>query len=93
MYRFALSFLFIGVLFLSACLQNTGSQGEDFSSNVNKVAGEIGDDAALLTFFEKPRKPIAPAFVPLPTGANRPKGWLLEIMKQDLERGIVGALG
>ncbi|MEO1261180.1 MAG: beta-L-arabinofuranosidase domain-containing protein [Bacteroidota bacterium] len=84
-------FIFM-VFFLLSCKKNTGSQGENFTENVNKIKSEIDNDSELLTFFDHEHHPISPAFQPLPTGDNRPRGWLLEIMKEDLNHGIVGAL-
>lgn len=71
---------------------NEGSQGKAFTEKVNKTKAVIENDSHLLTFFDKERKPIAPKFTALSTGSNRPKGWLLEMMQQDLKHGIVGAL-
>lgn len=70
-----------------------GSQGKDFTEKVNAVGSTIEDDSEMLTFFERERNPIQPAFEALPTGSNLPKGWLVEMMENDLHKGIVGALG
>ena len=75
-----------------ACTQKESSQGENFTSNVNQIPDKVIDDQAMLTFFENPRNPIKPAFEMLPTASVRPKGWILNMMKNDLEQGIVGAL-
>ena len=78
------------VCILTACTTYESSQGEDFLSKVDQV--DVQDDREALGFFEKDRNPLEPAFTPLPVGDNRPEGWILELMKQDLESGIVGAL-
>lgn len=68
------------------------SQGEDFSNNVNKVSQTIIDDSAHLTFFSRHPQAIAPSFEQFPSGSVLPKGWILEMMKNDLNKGMVGAL-
>ena len=68
------------------------SQGENFNSNVNKVANVIVDDSGQLTFFDSPRTAIEPRFQQFPTGSVMPKGWILDMMANDLDAGIVGAL-
>ena len=73
-------------------MQNEGSQGKDFSERVSGENNEVTNDSHLLAFFEKERKAIQPVFQALPTGSTLPKGWLLHLMQQDLESGIVGAL-
>jgi DUF1680 family protein len=70
----------------------TNSQGENFSENVNKVASTIVDDSDQLTFFQNPRQPLTPKFAQFPTGSVKPKGWILQMMQNDLNKGIVGAL-
>ncbi|MEM8907788.1 MAG: beta-L-arabinofuranosidase domain-containing protein [Bacteroidota bacterium] len=75
-----------------SCGQQEGSQGKDFTAKIDNEDALIENDSALLTFFEKERAPIQPAFQAFPTGSNRPKGWLLDMMQQDLHHGIVGAL-
>lgn len=59
---------------------------------VNRVNANIQDDSGLLAFFKNKREPINPEFEVLPTGSNKPNGWILDIMKEDLETGLVGAL-
>ena len=75
---------------LVACSPKENSQGENFLSKVDQT--DIQDDSKLLTFFDLMRKPVGEAFTVLPAGSTRPKGWILEVMEQDLEEGIVGAL-
>ncbi len=75
----------------SSCQKKESSQGESFLSQVDQIK-DIVNDSDMLAFFENERNPIQPAFQPLPTGSNRPDGWLMEMMKQDLNNGIVGAL-
>ena len=77
-------------LFVLGCSQKESSQGENFISNVDQTL--LKNDSEILKFFDNERKPIAAAFQPLPTGSTRPKGWILKLMKEDLETGIVGAL-
>ena len=85
--------LILLLLPLFACTeQDRNSQGEDFTSNVNKVGATITDDSDQLTFFRNPRQPIAPRFQQFPTGSVQPEGWILEMMKQDLAHGVTGAL-
>lgn len=68
------------------------SQGEGFLSQVDGNKAQIVDDSELLTFFDKDKKPLQPAFQAMPTGSNLPTGWLLEMMENDLAEGMVGAL-
>jgi len=72
--------------------EDKNSQGEDFSNNVNKVAESIVDDSDQLTFFNKPVNALDYKFEQFPSGSVKPKGWILELMQNDLEQGIVGAL-
>ena len=78
------------ILLVHSCSQKESSQGEDFISKVDQT--QIQDDSEKLEFFDKEREPIATAFQILPTGSTRPKGWMLKLMEEDLETGIVGAL-
>ena len=84
----------LGALILSAGCnkEKQNSQGEEFLNQVDKVNETIQDDSEMLAFFEAERNPVAPAFEFLPQGSTRPRGWILEIMKNDLEKGVVGAL-
>jgi hypothetical protein len=75
-----------------SCSENKNGQGENFLSNVDQNAAEIVDDSELLTFFQNKRAPISPAFQLLPAGSTTPAGWLMAMMKNDLEYGMVGAL-
>ena len=77
---------------LFSCKKEKDSQGENFNKNINKVAETIEDESDKLTFFNNPIHPITPKFQMLPTGSNKPKGWILQMMKTDLETGVVGAL-
>ena len=92
--KVTLKILTIAVLLTSAgCKsQNEGSQGSDFTKNISDDENLVKDDSALLTFFENERNPIAPAFKPLPTGSNKPLGWIQNVMSNDIENGMVGAL-
>ncbi|WP_111683629.1 beta-L-arabinofuranosidase domain-containing protein [Winogradskyella tangerina] len=87
-------FIIIGCLLVSfSCKEaRENSQGENFSSNVDKVAASIIDDSDQLTFFDQPRSPLKPEFEQFSTGSVAPKGWILKMMKSDLETGVVGAL-
>jgi len=81
------------ILALTSCKhEDKNSQGEDFSKNVNKVAKTIIDDSDQLTFFENTESPLQPKFQQFPTGSIKPKGWILNMMSNDLETGVVGAL-
>ncbi|NQZ78848.1 MAG: hypothetical protein HRT61_22440 [Ekhidna sp.] len=82
--------LMIIALFFYSCKGDQSSQGEGFLSKVDQT--NLQDDSPLLTFFEGERSPIEPAFINLPSGSTRPKGWMLEIMENDLQKGMVGAL-
>lgn len=84
--------LLILIILNTHCTLKEGSQGKAFTEQVDKTATTIQDDSHLLTFFDKIRNPIPHAFQALPTGSNKPQGWLLEMMQQDLQHGIVGAL-
>ncbi|TPV35360.1 hypothetical protein FJ651_00100 [Paucihalobacter ruber] len=85
--------LFICLLMVFSC-QDTkeNSQGENFTNNVNKVATTIVDDSEKLLFFNHPIQPIQPEFIKFSIGSVKPKGWILEMMQNDLEKGVVGAL-
>ena len=85
-------FLIIIPILFSGCMQNEGSQGKDFTEKVNDVRDTIVNDAPLLQFFNKKPNPLPHAYQALPSGSTTPKGWLLEIMEQDLDEGLVGAL-
>lgn len=86
-------FIIIGCLLISfSCEERKNSQGENFSSNVDKVAASIIDDSDQLTFFDQPKSPLKPEFEQFSTGSVTPKGWILKMMKSDLETGLVGAL-
>jgi DUF1680 family protein len=88
------SVIIMAVLALLSCNQEKqNSQGENFSNNVNKVANTIVDDSEQLSFFKNPKQPIQPKFEQFPSGSVQPKGWIFNMMKSDLEQGIVGALG
>lgn len=92
MNKISLTTLVVSLSLIACEPAGKNSQGENFLGNVDQVQATIVDNSGLLTFFEKDRQPIAPAFEYLPGGSNRPAGWLLKIMKNDLETGIVGAL-
>ncbi len=68
------------------------SQGENFTTNVDQVEKVIVDDSEQLTFFNNKKKSIEPILKQFSTGSVQPKGWILEMMNNDLEQGIVGAL-
>jgi len=81
------------VLLITACQsQEENSQGKDFLSKVNQVNENIEDNSALLTFFRRTRNPIEAALNNVPVGDNKPKGWILAMMRSDLNHGMVGAL-
>ncbi|OJJ16131.1 hypothetical protein BKI52_35790 [marine bacterium AO1-C] len=89
--------LFLIIIFIGSCKSQDkstleSSQGENFTGNVDKNAKQIVDDTPLLGFFKNPHKALTPRFHLLPTGSNMPKGWILSIMQQDLEKGMVGYL-
>ena len=78
---------------LCACQGGTeGSQGENFVENVNKVQEHIQEDSDKLRFFDKPTQALTPKFEVFPSGSVYPKGWILNMMQQDLQKGLVGAL-
>ncbi|MEM7106117.1 MAG: beta-L-arabinofuranosidase domain-containing protein [Bacteroidota bacterium] len=76
------------LLFFFACT-NTGNT---IQQNKVEVNNDKPNDLALLTFFDNPRQPISSKFESFPSGITKPKGWILDMMKSDLERGVVGAL-
>jgi DUF1680 family protein len=77
----------------TSCTQDKkGSQGENFDSKVDQVTAQIVDDSEMMAFFDNERSPIKPKFEALPTGSNMPKGWMLDLMQNDLQKGMVGAL-
>lgn len=75
-----------------SCKSDKNSQGQDFSKNVDKVAARIIDESEKLVFFDRPEQALNSKFEQFPTGSVKPKGWILNMMKNDLEHGIVGAL-
>ena len=86
-------YLSITFLALLSCMNpNHGSQGKDFTNKIDNLTIGVANDSVLLSFFEQTRQPIPLAFEQLPTGSNVPMRWLLEIMREDLNHGIVGAL-
>ena len=85
--------LLLIVLSFATCLPNKeNSQGESFSKNIDKVKENIKDDSHLLAFFDVKPNPIKPTFQTFTNGSILPKGWILEMMQNDLNKGIVGAL-
>ena len=80
------------ILSTSCNMENKGSQGKNFDANVDRVLNNIVDESEQLQFFDNDIKSIPVKFTALPAGSNYPKGWLLDIMKTDLETGMVGAL-
>ena len=92
MKQIKLLLLFLVFTILACQPANESSQGEDFLGNVNQVQSNIVDDRELLGFFDRERVPIQPALQFLPSGSNRPTGWLKDIMANELEKGVVGTL-
>ena len=90
--RYTILSIMVLTIFFSCKEGKTNSQGEDFTNNVDKVAKTVIDDSDKLTFFNKPTRAIAPRFEQFSTGSVKPKGWILEMMNNDLEQGVVGAL-
>ncbi len=85
--------LFITLIVAFSCKDSKeNSQGENFNNNINKVASTIVDNSEKLKFFNNPKSPLKAKFSQFPTGSVKPKGWILEMMQNDLENGIVGAL-
>ena len=81
------------LLWTLSCTETmNNSQGEDFTQNVNRIPSTIVDESDFLRFFDGPRNPIKPKFTAFPTGSTLPRGWMLKMMQQDLEHGVVGAL-
>ena len=79
-------------MLIDSCKDKESSQGKDFLSKVGQIPLGIVDDSEALGFFDNERNPIAPAMQMLPVGDVRPKGWILDRMRNDLKKGIVGAL-
>ena len=86
-----ISILLFSIILLS-CSKKKNSQGENFNNNVNNVFDSIIDDSDKLEFFNTPENPIKAKFEQFPTGSIHPKGWILNMMENDLENGVVGAL-
>lgn len=83
-----------GLIVLNACrMEKKGSQGKNSGAQADRVAAQIVDDSRQLAFFDGERTPLEPMFTALPTGSNKPAGWLYDLMKNDLQDGMVGALG
>lgn len=80
----------LNIIFLFGCQPKKSSQGQNFLSKVDQM--DMKDDSDELGFFENKRTPIEPAMQLLPSGNNRPEGWIFTIMKNDLVTGMVGAL-
>ncbi len=73
--------------------QEPGQQGTDFTSKIDQTqSGSFRVPDEQLAFFENEREKIEPNFELLGTGDIKPQGWILDIMRQDLEDGFVGAL-
>lgn len=86
-------YYFLGFsFFFVSCKEENTSQSEDFSKKISRVDTNNAEDGKLLDFFNTTPEPITPKFQKLPTGSNKPEGWILNIMTTDLETGAVGVL-
>lgn len=86
----ALGGLLIAILSCKNPKEN--SQGEDFLNQVDQVGLETQNDQESLSFFQNPPSPLQASFATLPQGSTRPKGWMADLMDEDLQEGLVGAL-
>lgn len=68
------------------------SQGDNFLSKVDQQVDGLVDDSELLTFFDREREVVAPRYRILASGSNRPSQWFADMMVNDLQQGVVGAL-
>lgn len=85
--------LFILLVIFQGCVsEKSGSQGKDFTDRINNNNATNEKNSDSLTFFQEERNPIPYAFHSFPSGCNRPQGWILEMMNQDIQHGLVGAL-
>lgn len=85
--------LIITLLIVFSCKNSEeNSQGENFSKNVDQVGATIVNDSDKLQFFNNEIQPLDVAFQPFKVGSIKPKGWMLDMMQNDLNKGIVGAL-
>lgn len=85
--------ILIAILLMCACKnKEENSQGENFSKNVNRVSANVVDDSAELQFFNNEPRPKKAKFHLFKTGSVKPKGWILDMMQDDLNKGVVGAL-
>lgn len=66
------------------------SQGADFISKVDSNSRER--EVFQYDFFDREKSPLTEHFQLLPSGEIKPKGWIKEIMKEDLNNGFVGEL-
>lgn len=85
------SLFILSFLFISCQEKERGSQGENFESQVDRTNEDLEEDVDL-SFFDNPHQPLESSFQFFPNSSIYPKGWILNIMKQDLEEGMVGAL-
>ncbi len=70
-----------------------GSQGADFEANIAATLKDVQPvPEEQLAFFKGERNPIPERFQLLPLGEVKPKGWLYDLMKQDITTGFVAYL-
>ncbi len=74
------------------CNPKENSQGENFLSKVdsNQEGQPVG--SSQLAFFRNPRNTIPAEMELLPFGSIEPRGWILDMMREDINSGIVGNL-
>ncbi len=78
------------ITFIACKGQEESSQGKDFTSKVD--ANTATKEAVQYPFFDRDKNPITTHFELLPAGEIKPKGWLFDVMKQDISTGFVAEL-
>ncbi|PWE00611.1 beta-L-arabinofuranosidase domain-containing protein [Marinilabilia rubra] len=89
--------LLAGIVLLSNCFlgvaQDDGAQGKEFEKRMATASeGKNAVNRYDISFFNNPKTKLDPRFELLPFGDVRPKGWLYDIMKEDITSGFVGHL-
>ncbi len=73
--------------------QVESSQGNDFTSKIDAGLKKVKPvDKEQIIFFDNQRNKLPVKFELLPVGDIKPKGWIYDIMKQDITTGFVGNL-
>ena len=79
--------LIAALIYSSLNLQNESFQGKDFTSKVD--LNTLNENAVQYPFFDREKNPLQPRFEMLSIGQVKPKGWLYDLMKEDITTGFV----